>query len=116
MPSPFVWFDNIGAERSATTEFLGKAFGWQPQDIGAMTFLAEDGAEMPFAATCDAMDQISGWVPYIEVDDLPAAVLDARAHGAEVIAENVKGPAGDATFIKDPGGAPLALWKRAPGT
>ena len=115
MPSPFVWFDNIGAERAATTDFLKNAFGWAPKDIGPMTFLTADGAEMPFSATCDAMDGMSGWVPYLEVQDLPAAVENARKHGAEVIAEDMEGPAGVATFIRDPGGAPLAIWKRAPG-
>ncbi|MEM8797210.1 MAG: VOC family protein [Pseudomonadota bacterium] len=113
MTSPFVWFDNIGAERAATTDFLSRAFGWTPQDIGPMTFLTNENAEMPFSATCDPISGISGWVPYIEVDDLADAVQSARSFGATVIAENIAGPAGDATFIKDPGGTPLALWKRA---
>ncbi|NRB18067.1 MAG: hypothetical protein HRU33_11005 [Rhodobacteraceae bacterium] len=80
-----------------------------------MTFLTAEGQEKPFAATADAMEGVSGWVPYLEVDDLPVAVENALKHGAEIIAENLKGPAGDASFIRDPGGAPLALWKRAPG-
>ena len=115
MPTPFVWFDNIGGNRPATTDFLKNAFGWAPADIGPMTFLTAEGQDKPFSATCDAMDGVSGWVPYLEVDDLPAAVENARQHGAEVIAENLKGPAGDASFIRDPGGSPMALWKRAPG-
>ena len=115
MSSPFVWFDNIGDNRPATTDFLQRAFGWAPKDIGPMTFLTADGQAQPFAATADAMEGVSGWVPYVEVDDLPAAVENARKHGAKVIAENLKGPAGDASFIRDPGGAPLALWKRGPG-
>lgn len=115
MPSPFVWFDNIGGNRTATSTFLQNAFGWADNNIGPMTFLTAEGQDMPFAATTDAMDGVSGWVPYLEVDDLSAAVENARAHGAEIIAENLKGPAGDASFIRDPGGAPLALWKRAPG-
>jgi predicted enzyme related to lactoylglutathione lyase len=115
MASPFVWFDNLGGKRSATTSFLQNAFGWAPNDIGPMTFLTADGQEQPFAATAETMDGVSGWVPYVEVDDLPAAVKNAQKHGAEIIAENVKGPAGDASFIRDPGGAPLALWKRAAG-
>ena len=115
MPSPFVWFDNIGENRSATTFFLQNAFGWTRNDIGPMTFLTAEGQDKPFSATCDAIDGVSGWVPYLEVDDLPAAVENARRHGAEVIAENLKGPAGEASFIRDPGGSPMALWKRAPG-
>ncbi|WP_415402395.1 VOC family protein [Tateyamaria sp. SN3-11] len=115
MPSPFVWFDNVGAQRSATTDFLHNAFGWAPQDIGPLTFLTADGQDRPFAGTTDAMDGVAGWVPYLEVEDLAEAVANARAHGADVIAENLKGPAGDASFVRDPGGAPLALWKRAAG-
>ncbi|MEM7464364.1 MAG: VOC family protein [Pseudomonadota bacterium] len=113
MPAPFVWFDNIGHQRVATTEFLENAFGWESRDIGSMTFLTDNGQELPFMATCDPIDGLSGWVPYIEVDDLPGAVENARKHGAKILAENLKGPAGDASFIRDPGGSPLALWKRA---
>jgi len=115
MPSPFVWFDNIGSARQETTRFLQNAFGWADQDIGPMTFLTADGQDKPFAATADVMEGVSGWVPYLEVEDLAEAVANACANGAVILAENLKGPAGDASFIRDPGGAPLALWKRAPG-
>ena len=115
MPNPFVWFDNIGSDRSKTTEFLSKTFDWKVNDIGPMTFLAQGDATPPFAATCGAVEGISGWVPYIEVDALSEAVSAAKANGAVVVAENLQGPAGVATFIADPGGAPLALWKRAEG-
>ncbi|MVO15793.1 VOC family protein [Parasedimentitalea huanghaiensis] len=111
MPSPFVWFDNIGATRDETTDFLSKTFGWSANDIGPMTFLTDEG-ELPFAATCDSMDGVSGWVPYIEVEDLEPAVANAVTNGAKIIAKNLIGPAGTATFMQDPGGAPLALWKR----
>ena len=107
----FVWFDNIGSQRNETTEFLAKTFDWATNDIGPMTFLTK-GEGMPFAATCDGMDGVSGWVPYVEVDDLAIATETAKGNGATVFAENLQGPAGVATFIKDPGGAPLALWKR----
>lgn len=54
-------------------------------------------------------------MPFIEVSDLPEAAKKASSNGAAIIAENIDGPAGIATFIKDPGGAPLALWKRHEG-
>lgn len=114
MATPFVWFDNIGTDRAKTTEFLTQTFGWSDKDIGPMTFLTDQDTK-PFSATCDAMDGVSGWVPYIEVDDLEAETKAAKANGATVIAENQKGPAGIASFITDPGGAPLALWKRGEG-
>ncbi|WP_299555256.1 VOC family protein [uncultured Tateyamaria sp.] len=115
MAPPFVWFDNMTPTRQDTTDFLQEMFGWQPQDIGPMTFLTAEGADTPFAATCDMLKDIDGWVPYIEVDDLSAALARARRNGASVIAEDVRGPAGDASFIRDPGGSAMALWKRADG-
>ncbi|MBO9467135.1 Glyoxalase-like domain protein [Pelagimonas phthalicica] len=111
MTSPFVWFDNIGPARGKTTDFLAQTFGWTTQDIGPMTFLT-NGGEMPFAATCDAMEGVSGWVPYIEVQDLSAETQKARDNGADILAEALEGPAGTATFLRDPGGAVLAIWKR----
>ncbi|MBV1867076.1 MAG: hypothetical protein KUG69_04100 [Marinosulfonomonas sp.] len=114
MTATFVWFDNIGSDREKTTDFLSKTFGWGTNDIGPMTFLT-NGQGAPFAATCDAMKGISGWVPYIEVDELSEAVANATANDAVIIAENLQGPAGVATFLSDPGGAPIALWKRAEG-
>lgn len=114
MPAPFVWFDNMTAQQQDTTRFLLAMFGWQPRDIRTMTFLNEDGVDGPFAATCDVLEGIAGWVPYFEVNDLGAATVRARENGAEVIVEDVKGPAGDASFIRDSGGSPMALWKRGP--
>ncbi|MEJ6392372.1 hypothetical protein V8J82_03840 [Gymnodinialimonas sp. 2305UL16-5] len=113
MPAPFVWFDNMTAQPQDTTHFLHAMFGWQREDIGAMTFLTEKAGATPFAATCHEMNGITGWVPYIEVEDLTAAVAIARRNGADVVAENVEGPAGNASFIRDPGGSPMALWKRS---
>ena len=114
MTTPFVWFDNFGTDRNRTTTFLSETFGLATNDIGSMTFLTKDEG-MPFAATCDAMKGINGWVPYIEVDELTTAVAKAKANGATIVAEDLEGPAGVATFITDPGGAPLALWKRGEG-
>ena len=114
MTAAFAWFDNIGSDRDATTDFLAKTFDWGTNNIGPMTFLTK-GEGMPFAATCDAMKGVQGWVPYVEVEDLPAAVARAKGNGAAIVAENMQGPAGIATFISDPGGASIALWKCAEG-
>ena len=115
MPAPFVWYDNMTARPEEATRFLETMFGWQPKDIGTMTFLTNEGDDRPFAATCAEMDGVRGWVPYFEVDDLSAEPARARENGASVIAENVAGPAGNASFIRDPGGSPMALWKRGRG-
>ncbi|GAA6208825.1 hypothetical protein NBRC116601_21180 [Cognatishimia sp. WU-CL00825] len=112
MHSPFVWFDNIGPARAKTTDFLKDMFDLSDAPTDAMTFLTNPDQQMPFAATCDAMLEVSGWVPYVEVDDLQAAVAKAQAAGAQIVVEDMEGPAGRASFVRDPGGAVLALWKR----
>ncbi|WP_170479979.1 VOC family protein [Ruegeria arenilitoris] len=94
---------------------MQQTFGWVPDDIGKMTFLTLNGQDKPFAAITDEMESVSGWVPFLEVDGLPVAVFDAKNRGASIIAEDLQGPAGVATFILDPGGATIALWKRASG-
>lgn len=111
MSLPFVWFDNLNPARSETETFFEKTFGWSQQNIGPMTFQTADG-EMPFAAVCDLMEDLKGWVPYVEVDDLAAETEKAQANGATLIAAELEGPAGKATFLRDPGGSPIALWKR----
>ncbi|MCR9136445.1 MAG: hypothetical protein NXI27_10655 [Alphaproteobacteria bacterium] len=111
MASPFVWFDVIGSDRSATSRFLADTFGWQQNNIGSMTLQA-DGDHGPFAGICDAMDNVSGWIPYVEVDDLVDEARKAQSNGAVILAEQLDGPAGTATFIRDPGGSVMALWKR----
>lgn len=114
MSPTFVWFDNIGPARDATADFLAKTFDGETSDIGSMTFITSM-EKRPFAAACDPFDGMSGWVPYIEVDDLDNATASAIKNGATLVAANMDGPAGVATFVKDPGGAPMALWKRGPG-
>lgn len=114
MASPFVWFDVIGSDRGATARFLSTTFGWQQNDIGSMT-MQIDGDNGPFAGVCDAMESVSGWVPYVEVEDLAGEARKAQSHGAEILAEELDGPAGTATFIRDPGGSVMALWKRGAG-
>jgi len=113
MSSPFVWFDNIGKNRQKTSRFLTGFLGLQEQDVGSMTMMVTPGSG-PFAGVTDPMADVSGWVPYIEVDDLGNSAKEAVSHGASLVAENMEGPAGNATFIRDPGGSVMALWKRAP--
>jgi predicted enzyme related to lactoylglutathione lyase len=111
MPNPFVWFDNLGTARPETATFLEEMFGWQQHDIGPMT-MQIDGDNGPFSGVCTETLGVTGWVPYVEVSDLGAQAVKATSAGAEIIAADLHGPAGTATFIRDPGGAVLALWKR----
>ena len=76
-----------------------------------MTMFAGDAG--PFAAVGEQEGKVQGWVPYVQVDDVDDAAQRAGKLGAEVLKPRTKGPAGDYTVIRDPGGATLALWQKA---
>jgi predicted enzyme related to lactoylglutathione lyase len=70
------------------------------------------GEKGPFAAVGDDEGMI-GWVPYAQVDDVDAATRKAKALGGTVIKAKTRGPAGEFSIIRDPGGAAVALWQKA---
>ena len=53
-----------------------------------------------------------GWIAYAEVDDIRAATKKAKALGGEIMKDVMKvGDMGWLSFIQDPTGAVLGLWK-----
>lgn len=54
----------------------------------------------------------SFWLPYVQVDDLPAATEMARSLGATIIRDNYEVPDwGWLSIFTDPTGATLGIWK-----
>ena len=51
--------------------------------------------------------------PTQQVDDVDAATKRAVKLGAEVLKQKTRGPAGDFSIVRDPGGAAVALWQKA---
>lgn len=115
MSSPFVWFHHNGRKPHETKHFLVSLLGVQASDgpLG-MTMLTADAG--PFAAlgsTSDRYGERDEWVPFVAVDDVDAATTRAVGLGAALVREKSRGPAGEFTVVRDPGGAALALWKKA---
>ncbi len=115
MSSPFVWFHNNGKKPSETKSFLESLLAFQSSaGPGGTTMLATgDG---PFAALASNEDRYGDrdeWIPFVPVDDVDAATKRAVGLGASLVREKSRGPAGEFTVIRDPGGAALALWKKA---
>ncbi len=110
MSNPFIWFDNRSKNSEQTTTFYCDLFGWNNQEGPEMKMLL--GNDEPFAGVFDAPSSVTGWIPYIEVDDLSDSEKKAVSLGGNVVQIRTKGPAGEYTIIKDPGGAHFALWKR----
>ncbi len=112
MSEAFVWFHNSSDKPQESKAFYEKLLGWKPADGPAgMTMFA--GAKGPFAALGAKDGSVAGWLPYAQVDDVDAATRKAVNLGAEVLKEKTRGPAGEFSIVRDPGGAAIALWQKA---
>lgn len=112
MSETFVWFHNNSEKPSDSVSFYGKLLGWASSDgpPGMTMFTGEKG---PFAAVGKQEAGLVGWIPYVQVDSVDAATKKAEKLGATVVKPKTRGPAGEFTIVRDPGGAALALWQKA---
>ena len=115
MSSPFVWFHHNGQKAKKTNSFYESLFSWKASPgPGGMTMLAAGGG--PFAAVggeADSYGDREEWIPFVAVEDVDAVTERAVALGARLLREKSRGPAGEFTVVRDPGGAALGLWKKA---
>jgi uncharacterized protein len=115
MSFPFVWLHHNGEKSSQIKRFYESLFAWKASGgPGGMTMLAADAG--PFAAIGSKEDRYGDreeWIPFVAVDDVDAATKRAVSLGATLLREKRRGPAGEFSVVRDPGGAALALWKRA---
>lgn len=112
MSNAFVWFHNSSESPKDSVKFYEKLLGWKAADgpPGMTMFAGEKG---PFAGVAAKDGKVLGWIPYVQVDDVDAATTKAQKLGAEVLQPRTKGPAGEFTVVRDPGGASIALWQKA---
>jgi predicted enzyme related to lactoylglutathione lyase len=111
MSEAFVWFHNGSDNPKESRAFYEKLLGWKASDgPGGLTMFSE--AKEPFAGLAPK-DGAGGWVPFVQVDDVDAATRKALKLGAELVKEKSRGPAGEFSVVRDPGGAAFALWQKA---
>ncbi len=108
--SAFVWFHNSSKDPVSTVSFYEKLLGWEQAESppGMTMFTGEKG---PFAAVGQEAGEL-GWIPFVEVSDVDAATRRAKKLGAQVVAGKTRGPAGEFSIVRDPGGAAVALWQK----
>jgi uncharacterized protein len=112
MSEAFVWFHNNSNKPSESRMFYEKLLGWTPTDgPGGLTMFA--GEKGPFAGLGAKDGDEVGWLPYVQVDDVDAATNRAVTLGAALVKKKTRGPAGEFSVVRDPGGAALALWQKA---
>ena len=111
MSEAFVWFHNNSDKPAESVAFYEKLLGWKASDGPAgMKMLTR--AKGPIAGLGPS-DGGAGWLPFAQVDDVEAATRRAVTLGATVVKEKTRGPAGEFSVVRDPGGAVVALWQKA---
>ncbi len=115
MSGPFVWFHHNGAKSKETKKFFEALLDCKASSgPDGMTMLAMDGG--PFAAVGSKEDRYGDkdeWIPFVAVEDVDGATKRAVSLGAALLREKRRGPAGEFSIVRDPGGAALGLWKKA---
>ena len=113
MTDPFVWFQNNSGKPSDTSAFYVSLLGWKSSVDGPPGMTMFLGNQGPFAGVTADGGQYKGWVPYAEVENVEEATEVAAQLGGVVLQRKTRGPAGDFSIVRDPGGAAIALWQRA---
>jgi uncharacterized protein len=98
--------------------FYSKLFQWQMEDMPnpAVPSNAYTLVKVGSGTGGGIMKQVpggpSGWLAYVEVDDIQAATKKVQSLGGKVMKDVTEVPGmGWFSFIQDPTGAVLGLWK-----
>jgi predicted enzyme related to lactoylglutathione lyase len=112
MSEAFVWFHNISNKPNESRSFYEKLLGWAVSDgpDGMTLFTGETG---PFAGLGAGDDEVPGWLLFVAVGDVERATQNAVELGATLVKNKTRGPAGEFSVVRDPGGAQIALWQKA---
>ncbi len=112
MSEAFVWFHNSSDKPQESIVFYEKLLGWDAM-AGPPGMTMFGGPKGPFAALAGREGDAPGWLPYVRVGDVDAATEKAIRLGASLVREKTRGPAGEFSVVRDPGGAAVALWRGA---
>lgn len=116
--NPFVHVELNSPDPEKAKAFYSKLFQWQLEDIPNPAVPSNNYTLIKVGSGTGGgiMKQIpggpSGWLAYVEVDDIQAATQKAKSLGAKIMKDvtEVMGM-GWLSFIQDPTGAVLGLWK-----
>jgi uncharacterized protein len=116
--NPFIHVELNTSDPEKAKAFYAKLFQWQLEEVpnpavptGSYTMI-KVGAGTGGGIMKQIPGGPSGWLAYVEVDDINAATQKAKSLGGKVMKDvtEVMGM-GWFSFIQDPTGAVLGLWK-----
>ena len=115
MANPFVHVELNTTDVDKSKAFYGKLFDWKLEDLGDYTMIGVGKGTGGGIMKHPVPGAPSGWLAYVEVDDIAAATQKAKSLGATIMKDvtEVMGM-GWLSIIVDPTGAVLGLWKAKP--
>ena len=113
----FSWSELYAANGEAMKRFYSAVLGWKYDDMpmpnGAYPVIK--AGDSGIGGVVPAGNGVKGWLPYVTVDDVEAAVAKATASGGKVVSPAMDIPTvGRIATLADPEGAVFAVIKYAP--
>lgn len=117
MPTPVVHFEIGCPDKDESRAFYETVFGWKSEGYGPFSYRFDTGSPRGIQGFTTAL----GHEPhryvmvYVEVDDIPAHLAKAEAHGGKTMVPETEVPGmGWFAWLTDPAGNRVGLWKPAP--
>ena len=118
MPNPFAHIELTTDNLKAAQKFYGKIFAWNLKEMPGMSYTMIDvgGGTGGGMQTKPMPDAPTGWMPYVQVDDVKATVAKAVKAGATAMLPFQEvGEMGSIGVFADPNGAVIGVWaEKAP--
>jgi uncharacterized protein len=118
VPNPFVHLELNTPDPEKAKAFYSQLFQWKLADVpnpvvpGGSYTMIEVGAGTGGGIMKQIPGGPSGWLAYVAVDDIHATTQKAESLGGKVMKDVTEVPGmGWLSFIQDPTGAVLGLWK-----
>ena len=105
-PGTPCWVELASAAPGRTQDFYAALFGWEP----AGDRFTLDGRAVA-GLTRHRPGRPAGWLSYLSVPDITAAVERFTAAGGRCLADPAPGRGGRGAIVADPVGAVLGLWQ-----
>ena len=114
MPNPFAHIELTTDNLKAAHKFYSKIFGWKLSEMPGMNYTMIDVGPGGVGGGMQAkpMDSApTGWMPYVQVDDVKTTVAKAVKAGATaMLAYQEIGEMGSIGVFADPTGSVIGVW------
>lgn len=118
MPNPFAHIELTTDNLKAAVKFYGKVFAWKLTEMPGMNYTMIDvGGGTGGGMQMKPMESApTGWMPYVQVDDVKATVAKAtKAGGTAMLPYQEIGEMGAIGVFADPNGAVIGVWEAKQG-